>query len=254
MRRRNCEGSVIGLYSELQWGRNFIVAETGIVVLGVTKIILLQWGRNFIVAETDLTLNAISLASTGFNGTATLSLRRRADTPVTLVALSMLQWGRNFIVAETLALRMNLVLGLHLACFNGAATLSLRRQWFMPCLWPRCHRITASMGPQLYRCGDMAHESGTLWSKGTDVASMGPQLYRCGDVKLRITPAFQYALQWGSTFIVAETRAGTSHTWHKEAGFNGAATLSLRRPRRSNPRCAHGATGSGGGSGWIVIF
>ena len=22
----------------------------------------------------------------------------------------------------------------------------------------------------------------------------------------------------------------------------------------SNPRCAHGATGSGGGSGWIVIF
>ena len=24
--------------------------------------------------------------------------------------------------------------------------------------------------------------------------------------------------------------------------------------KNSNPRCAHGATGSGGGSGWIVIF
>ena len=24
--------------------------------------------------------------------------------------------------------------------------------------------------------------------------------------------------------------------------------------KSSNPRCAHGATGSGGGSGWIVIF
>ena len=24
--------------------------------------------------------------------------------------------------------------------------------------------------------------------------------------------------------------------------------------KTSNPRCAHGATGSGGGSGWIVIF
>ena len=61
----------------LQWGRNFIVAETfiefGAIDLEPTS---LQWGRNFIVAET--------WAST------TSSCR-----------LPPLQWGRNFIVAET---------------------------------------------------------------------------------------------------------------------------------------------------------
>ena len=28
----------------------------------------------------------------------------------------------------------------------------------------------------------------------------------------------------------------------------------MEKDYNSNPRCAHGATGSGGGSGWIVIF
>ena len=36
----------------LQWGRNFIVAETHLNDLKATLEQVLQWGRNFIVAET----------------------------------------------------------------------------------------------------------------------------------------------------------------------------------------------------------
>ena len=36
----------------LQWGRNFIVAETTIVLTQLIDAQVLQWGRNFIVAET----------------------------------------------------------------------------------------------------------------------------------------------------------------------------------------------------------
>ena len=36
----------------LQWGRNFIVAETNLEFQGLVVGVLLQWGRNFIVAET----------------------------------------------------------------------------------------------------------------------------------------------------------------------------------------------------------
>ena len=60
----------------LQWGRNFIVAETSMPKNGTAVASLLQWGRNFIVAETksqDVTADLIQL---GFNGAATLSLRR----------------------------------------------------------------------------------------------------------------------------------------------------------------------------------
>ena len=58
------------------------------------------------------------------------------------------------------------------------------------------------MGPQLYRCGNSADAQGALPGR---VASMGPQLYRCGNFlsdQRRISPMM---------------------------GFNGAATLSLRK-------------------------
>ena len=63
----------------------------------------------------------------------------------------MLQWGRNFIVAE-----MRLI---------------------------ACQRVDtgrASMGPQLYRCGNAADAA---QGAGQACASMGPQLYRCGNLK-----------------------------------------------------------------------
>ena len=36
----------------LQWGRNFIVAETWNIAVKYLPFAVLQWGRNFIVAET----------------------------------------------------------------------------------------------------------------------------------------------------------------------------------------------------------
>ena len=62
---------------------------------------------------------------------------------------------------------------------------------------------TASMGPQLYRCGNRERlDAGVLPHR----ASMGPQLYRCGNSES------------DAKFII------------KEFSFNGAATLSLRKP------------------------
>ena len=89
------------------------------------------------------------------------------------------------------------------ACFNGAATLSLRKLGGDAVVVQTGER--ASMGPQLYRCGNQG------WSQdvqGCDLASMGPQLYRCGNMGTARAP-------FGSLVC-----------------FNGAATLSLRKPRR----------------------
>ena len=161
----------------LQWGRNFIVAETFVPFFVVSFIVsLLQWGRNFIVAEIP-DVGRVYGSIKSFNGAATLSLRR-------LVAVSK----------ELVTLRS----------FNGAATLSLRR---------RDKRLAgdvqtgrASMGPQLYRCGDPIPETMSpvmpclklQWGRNFIVAetsSFG------SDTELRVGQ-----LQWGRNFIVAETR------------------------------------------------
>ena len=91
----------------LQWGRNFAVAETLSFLLFLALFLPLQWGRNFAVAETSEMVKALS-------------------------GLMMLQWGRNFAVAET---RQGCVHWRNWRqCFNGAATLQLRKRacaaWF----------------------------------------------------------------------------------------------------------------------------
>ena len=133
----------------------------------------LQWGRNFIVAEIDGHQLNFFWVEACFNGAATLSLRKWR-----------VRRGRQ----ETRT------------CFNGAATLSLRK-----CATARQNsaRITpASMGPQLYRCGnrDKIHVI-----EMSNYASMGPQLYRCGN----------------GSWLIAPLAPSSS--------FNGAATLSLRK-------------------------
>ena len=158
---------------KLQWGRNFIVAETWCVPCTDIGILLLQWGRNFIVAETRrgpaapaghkmasmgpqlyrcgnvpkhcllYSLQTASMGpqlyrcgnpyigsagcrpSTSFNGAATLSLRKCCDCVVVLEPHSR---------------------------FNGAATLSLRKCRLQ--IQQSSARLHASMGPQLYRCGN----------------------------------------------------------------------------------------------------
>ena len=62
---------------------------------------VLQWGRNFIVAETSRDRRRATDGSLCFNGAATLSLRKRSSPQAELGVISWLQWGRNFIVAET---------------------------------------------------------------------------------------------------------------------------------------------------------
>ena len=232
----------------------------------------LQWGRNFIVAETR-SLRMTTGSYSGFNGAATLSLRKLTSFLIGSYGLDVLQWGRNFIVAETrfrhpvLARQPELQWGRNFivaetvpsacgrwpgqTCFNGAATLSLRK------LVARGRQILlqagASMGPQFYRCGNV---SPGLVDEIAVPASMGPQLYRCGNEIAKYPHTYiANLLQWGRNFIVAETeglaplgdgvplasmgpqlyRCGNMSsgvpTSRHTLCFNGAATLSLRKPR-----------------------
>ena len=133
----------------LQWGRNFIVAETGISFHDNRLWFMLQWGRNFIVAETT---NSRAYGQTS----------------------SVLQWGRNFIVAETSLLSCSI--SARYACFNGAATLSLRKRRY------------STNGCSVFY---------TLqWGRNFIVAETK-------DARHRISSYHQ--LQWGRNFIVAET-------------------------------------------------
>ena len=135
---------------------------------------------------------------TSFNGAATLSLRKPLKVKESDIVTDLLQWSRNFIVAET-------------------GEFGLLDPPFK----------VASMGPQLYRCGN-------CWlcpvASQPARASMGPQLYRCGNenIPADARSALQQ-LQWGRNFIVAEILParlrGPTNT-----SFNGAATLSLRKP------------------------
>ena len=52
----------------LQWGRNFIVAETFSLETQIEYSKKLQWGRNFIVAETghgDIAVDGLEVTSMG---------------------------------------------------------------------------------------------------------------------------------------------------------------------------------------------
>uniref|UniRef100_E6Q6S1 Uncharacterized protein n=1 Tax=mine drainage metagenome TaxID=410659 RepID=E6Q6S1_9ZZZZ len=115
-------GTKVAKGTVLQWGRDVIVAEIGGVHPGAPVLPKLQWGRDVIVAEIRQ-LSAPLRALSRFNGAATLSSRKSADTishrqkrgasmgprryrrgntdsrsrPHVQLAL---QWGRDVIVAE----------------------------------------------------------------------------------------------------------------------------------------------------------
>ena len=182
----------------LQWGRNFAVAETRAVHGLSLRRPALQWGRNFAVAET--------LEQFG-------SSQSRCG----------LQWGRNFAVAETRSM-------------------------------PTSHaiRAEASMGPQLCSCGNRQNHHVRFVRH--QIASMGPQLCSCGNMRQKKWELWGWMLQWGRNFAVAETArmhvettdslvasmgpqlcscgnprpTGTNPSF--KTGFNGAATLQLRKP------------------------
>ena len=114
----------------------------------IKKYYLLQWGRNFIVAETSTQAGGTGTSSR-FNGAATLSLRKLMPTGINWTDETWLQWGRNFIVAETAASK-----------FKDYAITKL--QWGRNFIVAETclvdvhieYAANASMGPQLYRYGN----------------------------------------------------------------------------------------------------
>ena len=255
---------------------------------------LLQWGRNFIVAETPSPVSSLN-SSPRFNGAATLSLRKRLNR-FNLVCLRRASMGPQlyrcgntprggtrqgkracFNGAATLSLRKRRSAGVDTeisACFNGAATLSLRKPFSDGITKPVC--LHASMGPQLYRCRnperrnlDMLESSSLQWGRNFIVAettatpqwrirsmlcfngaatlSLRKQVFR--PLACTVTYQLQWGrnfivaetqdstpipfsasvLQWGRNFIVAETLTATFQASFDLVRFNGAATLSLRK-------------------------
>ena len=136
-----------------------------------------------------------------------------------------LQWGRNFIVAEM-------------------TEMGLARGGF----W------VASMGPQLYRCGNrdaiVDRAFGALelqWGRNFIVAeirdyvelvllrvgaSMGPQLYRCGNLPKRHGGHTSHTCFNGAATLSLRKCVDVPVMAITHQCFNGAATLSLRKSER----------------------
>ena len=181
----------------------------------------LQWGRNFIVAETGST-SASSARPACFNGAATLSLRKHSGWPPRCRSVRALQWGRNFIVAETTGMSTGIWDTMSLQWGRNFIVAETRQQVPQP-----GRGVRASMGPQLYRCGNPTlfmvvcaaipsfNGAATLSLRKREDrrarpaedhrASMGPQLYRYGNRVRTMSSVYMITrLQWGRNFIVAE--------------------------------------------------
>ena len=96
----------------------------------------------------------------------------------------------------------------------------------------------ASMGPQLYRCGNITN---SLWVLSLVSASMGPQLYRCGNAYLDHCSRITAKCFNGAATLSLRNRSASERLFvcgcfnGAEACFNGAATLSLRKSLARNP-------------------
>ena len=85
----------------------------------------------------------------------------------------------------------------------------------------------ASMGPQLYRCGN---EHSFCVCTAFRLASMGPQLYRCGNSQLCIIDMnVKLAASMGPQLYRCGNFLGSILPQRSCPCFNGAATLSLRK-------------------------
>ena len=182
----------------------------------------LQWGHNFIVAEMMACANPPGTQTTRFNGAATSSLRKFGSSQYPYRYPFGLQWGRNFIVAEIESGTASNSLPTWLQWSRNFIVAEMQKEHqrtgsqICASMGPQLYRcgngqtagrphsdIHASMGPQLYRCGNFVHGLGYDAGYG---ASMGPQLYRCGNLSGNATTGWQGTwLQWGRNFIVAET-------------------------------------------------
>ena len=119
---------VLGLryrYNELQWGCNFIVAEIRIIFVMLFFMAVASMGPQLYRCGNRTCWQQVKLFLYRFNWGRTLSLRKYDSLEPAAQVPIRLQWGHNFIVAE---MRQGLDLhGAACVCFNGAATLSLRK-------------------------------------------------------------------------------------------------------------------------------
>ena len=163
-----------GCATTLQWGRNFAVAETGCVGSG-------RMARSGFNGAATLQLRKPSHATIatrayrGFNGAATLQLRKQGGQVVGYGRFSLLQWGRNFAVAET---------------WRSTARTPLTRLMLQ---WGRNFAVAETIQKLEHRSkyGDRFNGAATLQLR--KLASGGA----CG----RLSDW----LQWGRNFAVAET-------------------------------------------------
>ena len=88
-------------YVGLQWGRNFIVAETWQKKFLNPTRLQLQWGRNFIVAETAIAVYRHAQRRRASMGPQLYRCGNVIIAGLLYYVITRLQWGRNFIVAET---------------------------------------------------------------------------------------------------------------------------------------------------------
>ena len=190
----------------LQWGRNFIVAEILPSRYIIHAAFQLQWGRNFIVAEISINVRLSGISRKLQWGRNFIVAEMRVLKRDGSLVIVMLQWGRNFIVAE---------IGMIVELVGGVTT--------------------ASMGPQLYRCGNNGH---SLEDNQDEYASMGPQLYRCGNPQQQqLFAEDQNGFNGAATLSLRKWQEGKAPDCGLYQSFNGAATLSLRKSFRA-PACA----------------
>ena len=214
----------------LQWGRNFIVAETATVVAGGVLIMMgLQWGRNFIVAEIKATTTRTTQAGALQWGRNFIV----AEMPNVYASHSSeslpLQWGRNFIVAE---------IGKDAGVWQHVDRLQWGRNFIVAEIRGLCDVAglggPASMGPQLYRCGnDLGAGLGveshkcfngaatlSLWKRailhGLSIAvfllQWGRNFIVAEIIRRNCMWSSFISLQWGRNFIVAETTRSQART------------------------------------------
>ena len=132
-----------------------------------------------------------------FNGAATLSLRRLHTLAAAGARQDSFNGAATLSLRRPAARRRGCVARLR---FNGAATLSLRRP-----------------------------TSGFCFTIGFINASMGPQLYRCGDrIWALVLKGRQKGFNGAATLSLRRLLCRRIFS-HLTDSFNGAATLSLRR-------------------------
>ena len=191
---------------QLQWGRNFAVAETIHNKDVLRMCYMLQWGRNFAVAETSALVPAPLLESVASMGPQLCSCGNYVHTR-----------GRSAVAA----------------CFNGAATLQLRKRdgktiplrETVSLQWGRNFAVAETV----YRI-DYTGEAPPRFNGAATL-----QLRKL--LEVHSTRSHMASLQWGRNFAVAETRIPEQTHQQIMSASMGPQLCSCGNWKGNVPRC-----------------